>query len=93
MGVEIMRHRTTSSPRRLGRWALLPAIAVGALLTALPAASARDQQATGAQLDNDLSWHAATGSYGASAYGPAYGAYAEAPPDTHVRSRAHRDDR
>jgi hypothetical protein len=90
-----MEHRTPSSVRRLGRWALLPAIAVGALLTALPAASARDQQATGAQLDNDANWRAATGNYGgyASAYGGGDRAYDEAPRDSRVRAPAHRDYR
>ena len=49
-----MQHLITSRPRRLARWALLPAIAAGALFAALPAASARDQQATGTQIDNEL---------------------------------------
>ena len=96
-----MQHLITPRPRRLARWALLPAIAAGALFAALPAASARDQQATGTQIDNELSWRAATGNYGAygSVYGDAYGAndaygsYAEAPRDTHMRARAHRDYR
>ena len=93
-----MQHLITSRPRRLARWALLPAIAAGALFAALPAASARDQQATGTQIDNELSWRAATGNYGAhgSVYGDAYGAndaYAEAPRDTHMRARVHRDYR
>jgi hypothetical protein len=87
-----MIHRITSRSRA-ARWALLPALAAGALFAAQPAANARDQQATGTQIDNDLSWHAVGGNYGAHAYGPAYGAYAEAPRDTHVRARVHRDDR
>ena len=93
-----MQHLITSRPRRLARWALLPGIAAGALFAALPAASARDQQATGTQIDNELSWRAATGNYGpyGSVYGDAYGAhdaYAEAPRDTHMRPRVHRDYR
>jgi hypothetical protein len=89
-----MQARITQRP--LARWALLPAIAVGALLAGLPTASARDQQATGTQIDNDLSWRAATGTgaYG-GAYGPvyggSYGAYAEAPRER-VHTRTRRDD-
>ena len=85
---------------RIARWALLPAIAVGALLAGLPAASARDQQATGAQLDNDLNWRAVTGGTGAygPVYGGSYGAYAQAPETLRERARVrarhdYRDDR
>ena len=64
--------------RRPARWAILPAIALAALSAGLPAAQARDQQATSAQLDNELNWRAASGT-GFS------GAYAQAPVPGHVR--------
>src|SRR3974390_93095 len=56
-----MKDRMTSSRRRPARWATLPTIALAALCAGLPAAQARDQQATGAQLDNALNWRAASG--------------------------------
>jgi hypothetical protein len=46
---------------RNSRWAILPAIALGALFAGLPAAQAFDQQATTAEMDNELNWRAASG--------------------------------
>ncbi len=64
-----MQSRNT---RRSLRWAVVPAIALSALFAGLPAAQAYDQQATTAQMDNELNWRAAA-STGLS------GAYARAP--------------
>jgi hypothetical protein len=60
------------STRRSLRWAIVPAIALSALFAGLPAAQAFDQQATTAEMDNELNWRAASGA-GFS------GAYAQAP--------------
>jgi hypothetical protein len=57
--------------RSLG-WVIAPPIALSALFAALPAAQAWDQQATGAEMDNEINWRAASGT-GFS------GAYAQAP--------------
>ena len=67
-----MQNRISSSVRRVATWASLPALAMTALLAGAPAASAFDQQATGAERDYALSWHAARGGYGES------GPYAQA---------------
>jgi hypothetical protein len=53
--------------RGTARRALLPVIAVLALFAAIPAAQA-DQQATNAEMENALSWQAATGNRGPDAY-------------------------
>jgi hypothetical protein len=50
-----MKNRNTS------RWAILPAVALAALFAGLPAAQAFDQQATTAEMDNELNWRAASG--------------------------------
>ena len=65
--------RTHAKLRRTVRWALLPVIAMTALTAGLPAAYAWDQQATSAQMDNELNWRAAggTGFDGAYAQAPA----------------------
>jgi hypothetical protein len=59
-----MQNRINSGVRRVAKWASLPALAMTALLAGAPAASAFDQQATGAERDYALSWHAARGGYG-----------------------------
>jgi hypothetical protein len=53
-----MKARVTSAARRAVRWTLLPAIAMSAMLVSLPAARAWGQQATTAQMDNEINWHA-----------------------------------
>jgi hypothetical protein len=66
------------------RWAIVPAVV---LSTGLPAAQAFDQQATTAQMDNELNWRAASGA-GFS------GAYAQAPfHQGRDYARAHRNYR
>ena len=72
-----MRDRSTS--RRPARWAILPAVALAALFAGLPAARAFDQQATTAEMDNELNWRAASGT-------GFTGAYAQAPFAGHVRA-------
>ncbi len=67
-----MQDRNTTATRRSLRWAIVPVIALSALFAGLPAAQAFDQQATTAEMDNDLNWRAASGT-GFS------GAYAQAP--------------
>jgi hypothetical protein len=61
-----MQNRLTTL-RGAARRAQLPAIAVLALFAAIPAAQA-DQQATTAEMDNALSWQAASGRSGSDAY-------------------------
>lgn len=69
------------------RWALLPAIAVTAMLVGLPAAQAQDfnPQDTQAQRDDAINWSAAVGRHAAQARAPSEfaghprGAYAQAP--------------
>jgi hypothetical protein len=56
-----MKTRIKSAVRGSVRWALLPAIAMSAMLVSLPAAKAFDQQATSAQMDDALNWQAAEG--------------------------------
>ena len=69
--------QANSKLRRTTRWALLPAIAMTALVAGLPAAYAWDQQATEAQMDFELSQRAAHAGYA--------GAHAEAPARRHYR--------
>ena len=79
-----MQDRNT---RRSLRWAIVPAVALSALFAGLPAAQAFDQQATTAEMDNELNWRAASGT-GFS------GAYAQAPMHQgRVHTRAHRSHR
>lgn len=79
-----MQDRNT---RRSLRLAIVPAIALSALFAGLPAAQAFDQQATTAEMDNELNWRAASGT-GFS------GAYAQAPMHQgRVHARAHRSYR
>jgi hypothetical protein len=69
-----MQGPITPTLRRAARWALLPAIALTALATTLPA-QARDQQATAAQIDNEMNWRAVGEGFGAgapNAYAQAY---------------------
>lgn len=78
--VMTMQDRNT---RRSLRWAIV----LSALFAGLPAAQAFDQQATTAEMDNELNWRAASGT-GFS------GAYAQAPMHQgRVYARAHRSDR
>ena len=58
----------TSSVRRPARWAILPAVAMIGVLAGLTNAFARDQQATGAELDDQLNWMAARGGSYADTY-------------------------
>lgn len=82
--VMTMQDRNT---RRSLRWAIVSAIVLSALFAGLPAAQASDQQATTAEMDNELNWRAASGT-GFS------GAYAQAPMHQgRVYARAHRSDR
>ncbi len=82
-----MHDRNTSIARRSIRRAILPGIALAALLAGLPAAQAADQQATGAEMNNALSW-AAVSRTGVS------GAYAQAPVRLHrTYARTHRSYR
>lgn len=53
------------------RWAIVPALALAALFAGLPAAQAWDQQATTAEMDNELNWRAASGAGFAGAYAQA----------------------
>jgi hypothetical protein len=69
-----MKSRITSTLRNTVRWALLPAIAMSAIIVALPAAKAADQQATTAEMDYDLSRRAVTEGFGNNS-----GAYAQTP--------------
>jgi hypothetical protein len=66
-----MQDRINSTTRRSACRALLPAIAVAALLAGLPTAQAADQQATGAEMDNTINWHVARGSNMSGAYAQA----------------------
>ena len=61
----------TSSVRRPARWAILPAVAMIGVLAGLTNAFARDQQATGAELDNQLNLLAARGAGYADSYAQA----------------------
>jgi hypothetical protein len=56
-----MKTRIQSAVRSTVRWALLPAIAISAMLVGLPAAQAFNQQATGAEMDDSLNWRAVEG--------------------------------
>jgi hypothetical protein len=79
-----MQIRIASTLRASARRALLPALAVVALFSGLPAAYA-DQQETNAQIDNRLNWEAASGT-------GVPGAYAQVirPGRTHVRGYTYR---
>jgi hypothetical protein len=79
-----VKTRIKSAVHGTVRWALLPAIAMSAMLVSLPAAKAFDQQATTAEMDDALNWQAAEGYRNA---------YARAPYEFGHKPRHHREHR
>ena len=65
-----MKNHPTPTLRGAARRALLPAVAALAVLAAIPAAQA-DQQETNAQIDNATNWQAARGTGGSDGYAQA----------------------
>jgi len=67
-----MQTKTNSGARSAFKKAVLPAIAMATLLAGLTAAKAWDQQATGAEMDYELSQRAAGASPSAYDQAPLY---------------------